>query len=292
SQHISDVQQYVIDKLNVPVVGHISDNVYAISPNLGIVGRFRSKSILKKVKRLISQCNYLEVFAENMAEEYSKTFSVPCYVIGKGVEVNSLSGVSVSTDNCRKKKFVYTGNINQERFNSLLKIGKALQQFSGENGAVLEMYSATMLNEKMKREINSCPCMQFKGKISKEEVDEVQKEADFLIHVEGFGPQAIFEAGMSFSTKIIDYMSVGKPIFAVGSESINSIRVLSNRNAAIVAKNEDDINTKIKELLNNEIDVNTVLHNAHDYLINERDIQKIQGGIKERLFKLFHKAEQ
>ena len=47
------------------------------------------------------------------------------------------------------------------------------------------------------------------------------------MHVEGFGNDAVETVGMSFSTKIIDYMMCGKPIFAVGDIRINSIKVLA-----------------------------------------------------------------
>lgn len=291
SQHISKVQQYVIDKLNVPVVGHISDNVYDIPPSLGFIGRLRSKSIRKKVKKLISHCSYLEVFAETMAHEYAKMFSLPCYVIGKGIDVNEIPKNTTVEITGPKKAFVYTGNINKERFCSLLKIGKALQQFSGEGESVLKMYSASLLTKKMIKAIDDCPNMQFCGKISKEEVARVQQEADYLVHVEGFGKQAIFEAGMSFSTKIIDYMSVGKPIFAVGSEQINSIRVLSSRKAAIVANSEEEVESKVADLFSGKIDTNEILHNASNYLLSERDVKVIQSGIKERMDHLFAKLK-
>ena len=283
SQYLNDVQQYAIKKLNVPVVGHISDDIYGMAPNLGFFAKMRAKSIHKKIEKTISMCSYLEVFAENMAKQYSEIFSVPCYVVGKGIDVSKIPDVSNFKHNKGKKRFVYTGNINDERFNSLLEIGKSLKRSCTEDEAVLEIYSASLLDEKMKNGFDSCPNIHFGGKLSKCEVDSVQREADFLVHVEGFGEQAIFEAGMSFSTKIIDYMLMGKPILAVGSSKINSIQVLIDYNAAVVANSKDDICAKVKELLNNEVDINAVLNNASTYLANKRDIKKIQSGIKDRL---------
>ena len=87
SQHyMCDFQSYLIEKLNVPVVGHISDDVYGIKPNIKGIEKIRAKKLQEKIECLIKKCSYLEVFAQNMADEYSEKFDVPCHLIGKGVK--------------------------------------------------------------------------------------------------------------------------------------------------------------------------------------------------------------
>ena len=64
-----DIQSYIIDKLGVPVVGHISDDEYGYPPKMSIIEKWYRNGLRKKLKDLISRCSYLEVFAQNMKTE-------------------------------------------------------------------------------------------------------------------------------------------------------------------------------------------------------------------------------
>ncbi len=104
-----------------------------------------------------------------------------------------------------------------------------------------------------------------------------------LVHVEGFTPTAIAATQMSFSTKLIDYMMAGKPIFAVGDGKINSIAVLKKYGLAVVAELPGQIETRIKALLSGDIDIEVLFDNTVKYLETFRDIRKIQEGMIARL---------
>lgn len=285
-----DIQSYIIKKLGAPVVGHISDDVYGYPENLSMIAKWHRTDLRKRLERLMAQCSYLEVFAENMKNEYEQIFQKPCFLIGKGVKKEEIP-LSLYNLNTKKEeiKFVYTGNIGGERYKVLFELGQALEKLQLQQKVFLDIYSATDLDEEMKEKFSSCSKLRFKGAITKEEVEEVQKEADFLVHVEGFSPQAIYSAKMSFSTKIIDYMLIGKPIFAVGPVEVNSIKVLKNKKLAIVADGFGIINDNLERIFNQTIDVSSILKNVENYLREERDINKIQSGIKNRLNELVEK---
>ena len=285
SPYMCDVQSYIIEKLGVPVVGHISDDVYGYLPKMSIIEKWYRDGLRKKLKNLISRCSYLEVFAQNMKTEYEELFNIPCFLIGKGVREEEIPCLEDLDENKESLTFVYTGNLGSERYKVLAKIGDALEALQSKN-AVLDIYSATELDENMEKAFASCSKICFKGAISKEEVDKVQRAADFLVHVESFSEQAIFSAKMSFSTKIIDYMMAGKPIFAVGPKEVNSIAVLKEKELAVVAASIDGIETALKDAFENKEKIVTVLKNVENYLHKERVITNIQSGIKERLTKL------
>ena len=280
SHYMCSVQSYLIDKLGVPVVGHISDDVYGIPKKAKVSFKNYRKRLQKKVSNLISKCSYLEVFAENMKEEYEKTFNVPCYVIGKGINVESIKPFNYSLINSNVS-FVYTGNIGSERYKSLAMLGKALDKVY--DNAVLNVYSASALTKEIENEFSKSKSIKFHGRISREEVDKVQKQADYLVHVESFSDEGVFSAKMSFSTKIIDYMLMGKPIIAVGPIEVNSMQVLKNYGCAITCENEADLLTKINALNNNQIDLEVLSSNVYNYLVEYRNIKTIQQGIKQRL---------
>ena len=282
-----DVQKHIIDKLQVPVVGHISDDVYGIPPRTTALRKLYRKSLQKKLASLINKCSYLEVFAENMKDEYEQIFKKPCYLIGKGANVEDIRKPNY-TFNDRHVKFVYTGNIGDERYKVLAKIGLAIDEIVFNVPIFLDIYSTTPLTNEMKELFSKSKSIRFMGAISKEKVNEVQNMADYLVHVESFSQKAIFSAKMSFSTKLIDYMLMGKPILAVGPSEVNSISVLQENGLAIVANEEKDINNLIQDLLNGNVSLEEIGNNVFNYLSEHRNIKTIQKGIKERLESLLN----
>lgn len=286
TRFMCDVQQYIVEQCHVPVVGHISDDVYGYSPKSSLLACLYKKSLRKKLRKLINKCDYLEVFAENMQKEYSRIFKKPCYLIGKGVNCNEIPTISYTYSQRETCHFVYTGNIGNERYQVLHAIGKALDSTSAQRRLVLDIYSATSITEPMRLAFADSPSIRFHGAITKDEVDQVQREADFLVHVESFSPQAIFSAKMSLSTKIIDYLSSGKPIFAVGPMEVNSIQLLKSKNLAVVATSEEDLGKLLAELLNEKIDISAISNSVDNYLREERDIKIIQSGMQARLNKV------
>ena len=284
--HMCDIQQYLIKQCGVPVVGHISDDVYGYTPKSSIFARSYTSRLRRQLRKLIDKCEYLEVFAENMKEEYSRIFKKDCYLIGKGIAIQDSLKIEYVYSNQEEWKFVYTGNIGSERYKILSAIGQAFDAVSSKRKLTLDIYSATPLTEEIKKAFAPYQSIRFKGAISKDEVERVQREADFLVHVESFSKQAIFSAKMSFSTKIIDYMAVGKPIFAVGPTEVNSIKVLQTKNLAVIAKSFAEIEEKTKALCSEDVDLSNIATCVERYLKEERDIRKIQKGIKQRLDKV------
>lgn len=279
ARYMCDVQNYIIDKLKVPVIGHITDDVYSYRKSEFLGMRWYRFLLRKKLKKLIGRCEYLEVFAENMKTEYEEIFKKPCYLIGKGVDDFSLNNWQNSFEYKDKYKFVYTGNISKDRFETLLLLGKALETKQG----VLEIYSATILTPKQKTAMSKISTIIFKGKIGKEELKKVQKQADFLVHVEGFSKRAIEDTKMSFSTKIIDYMQTGKPILAIGDDKINSIAVLKSNKIAVVIAQKEELGETVFKLLNNNLDINSMQLRVFEYLQEKRNIKKIQLEMLGRL---------
>ena len=276
--HISNLQSYIIKKLNVPVVGHISDDVCGIPPTSNIIIKLYRTLAKKKAEGIIKRCNYLEVFAENMAEEYEKRYNRKCYLIGKGIDTSTIKPEELAVDASKQLNFVYTGNLSAERFETLINLSKALKN----NAAVLNVYSATPLSVDMSNQIASLDNICFHGKIDKTQVEQVQNDADFLVHVEGFSKQAIYDAKMSFSTKIMDYMQKNKPIFAIGDIAINSIRVLKDHELAVVATKQEEIGEKVNQIFTDVINYKSIQDNIYNFLI-DRDIVKIQEEMLNRM---------
>ena len=288
SPYMCQVQRYIVQKLKVPVVGHISDDVYGYPPKSSLLAKWYRARLRKKLRKLIQYCSYLEVFAENMKNEYEKTFGKPCYLIGKGIQADEIAKIRTNEPQGQPLHFVYTGNIGDDRYKALASIGQEMSDVFHEK-AVLDIYSATPLTEEMKETLNQSDYVKFHGAISREEVARVQQDADFLVHVEGFSKAAIFSAKMSFSTKIIDYMMMSKPILAFGPQEVNSIQVLKANGLGLTAVSKKELSDALYKILENRVDYQKETEQKKEYLTKYRNIASIQAGIYNRMKNLVEK---
>lgn len=289
SWYMCDVDKYIINNCKAPVVGHISDDIYSYPPLLSGSPLFQFYRFILRIKlrQLFKLVSYCEVFAQNMKCEYERLFNIPFYVIGKGIDENMPDNTYESV---RKKqdciKFVYTGNIGGGRYKVLADLAHAIDLSFQEGDAILEIYSQTHIDKKIKKAFSSCHSLYFKGSISKNEISKVQMDSDFLVHVEGFDKKSIFETRMSFSTKIIDYIMMRKPIFAIGPLSVNSISYLNDNKLALVASDKHEIQSALSKIQIGKIDTIDLVNSSLDFIKRERNLKKIQGEMHSRMTSL------
>lgn len=283
SLYMCDIDRFIINYTKVPVIGHITDDVYSYPPNCNSFSlTYQYRNLLrKKIRALIDKVSYIEVFAQNMKNEYEKIFNKPCYIIGKGIELDMVSKPQYHCNIDGIIHFVYTGGIGGERYGVLVALGKALEGQTIQK-CYLDIYTTTLLTKEMKEEIDSISSIKYHGAISGTKVKEIQKRGDYLIHVEGFSAQSVFSTKMSFSTKIIDYLSTGNLMIAIGPNEINSIQILKEKTIAFVIDNVDKIQSSINYLLNGNVDTKRIQENAYRYLLTERTKKVFQSSMVER----------
>ena len=285
SWYICDLQQKIINYCQVPVVGHISDDLYNYPPHgfrQPLAFLYRA-NVRRKIRKLIDNCSYVEVFAENMARVYASVFHKPFHVIGKGIDISMLDGVNIEPLKDDTISYVYTGNIGNGRYLELVKLSRALDQEYSDGKAILSIYTQSLIDDSMLKAFNGCKSLKLCGSVSSEEVRRIQHDADVLVHVESFSDQSIFETKMSFSTKLIDYMLAGKIIFAIGPAEVNSLETLRNHQLAVAACSDDEIIQQVSAIKNHEVNTEMLSQSIRKYLIEQRDISKIQNRMLSRI---------
>lgn len=245
--YMYDILFYVYNYTSAKVVIYTGDDMYtlrqlSLSPLNWIDLMLRRKKIRKAID-ISSMCFCL---SEKQSLEYSKIFNTRFLNIPKHAQCKKIT---------KRKKVVlpvimlYTGNIILGRYKVLGEIGKVIEKINKENEKIqLHIYTGNQLTPKMKRALNKKGVF-FHGAISNEEVKKKQEIADVLVHVEDFSFRNKMKVFMSFSTKIVDYMAKGKTIFAVGPKDVASIEYLLNKDIAIVATKNSEIEEKIKKLV-------------------------------------------
>ena len=78
-------------------------------------------------------------------------------------------------------------------------------------------------------------------------------------------------ARLSFSTKITDYLSNGKCVFAVGKEYIAPIDYFLRNDSAIVSTNVKDIKLNIRKIIDNPAIVTEYSRKAYDCAVRNHE---------------------
>lgn len=245
--HMCQVDLFVKQLTNAPMLGYISDDNYtlqcfSLSPFFWIDRLY----FRRYVKKVIDACERLYVISEVQKSDYDKIFKKDCRVLTKGYDFEKREEFPAPK---KPYQLFYAGNIGVSRWKSLAKIGKAIEKINKDGKQMeLTIYTPTPLTKKMEKQLNIPGCIRTAGRIPYAEVVKRQKQADILVHVEPTNLQHRYGPYHGFSTKLVDYMNVGKPILAYGVEWQASIAHLKQHDAALTATNEAELEALLKRI--------------------------------------------
>lgn len=228
-------------KLEVPLIGYIADDFYTLkqfswSPFYWIYRLMKRRY----VKKSAMACDLLYVISEVQKIDYDIAFNKNCKVLRKGADFSiDMPNYSRSSETVR---FLYTGNIGDNRYRTLGMLGKALERLKDKNFlGELHIYTATPISNKIKRVLNQKSIILHTA-VTFDSVKKLQRDFDVLVHVEAFSFKDRLAVRHSFSTKIIDYFAAGKAIMAIGPKEVASINYLIKEDAALIANSQSEIN--------------------------------------------------
>lgn len=212
------------------------------------IGHFFSRRHMRKVAK---KADKLYVISTVQKADYDKAFKKQSTVVTKAEDFSREPVLKESYS--EPLQLVYTGNLYANRWKSLALLVKVLENINKDSvKAQLRIYSSTLLTDKMKKALeveNTSFCM---GSVSSAEVMRIQNEADILVHAEALDLKNRLTVRQSFSTKLVDYFKVVRPILAIGPKDIASIKHLADNDAAIVADNARELYEKLSQLINDK----------------------------------------
>ncbi len=230
-------------------IAHTHSVVYMQDDNYS----YQSKNLLyrlfkqyhrKTIKRVVDQCDRMFVISPKMKREYDEIFNKNSILLTKGIDIDKLSSSNLYVH--KPVKMVYMGNIIYGRIYSLLAIADALKRLNSEETMVqLDIYTPNSISSDIKDYLLNIENVFIKPPVKYDEVQQIISEHDVVVFVESFEPKYCKVARLSFSTKITDYLSSGKCIFAVGPKDIAPIEYFLEEDAAIVASTQDEIQEKM-----------------------------------------------
>lgn len=275
--YMGKLQLYILKKYPKPYVCYLTDDNYSYKACGKNIFSYIHRFMLRKVvKELAVNCTEMFTITKTEAEETDSLFGTKSIVLTKGINYENLKFEKKKISN--PIKMVYTGNLFIGRANSLMEISKALKKINfKEEKITLDIYSPTIVDNKIMKYLNSNGCY-FKGRVSKDKVDEIQRSADIVVFVESLEKEHRYDARLSFSTKLTDYFKNGKCIFAIGDRSIAPMIYLKENNCAVIVNEYDEIESKLRMLIEHPEEIEKYSKNAFECgkkNHNERDIKKI-----------------
>ncbi len=246
--HYSRIIRYAIKRTGAKAIGYIWDDTftYKQSDDLGYkIYRFFQRRALKKLAKNTDKFFAISDMTKKEADEF---FGIDSVILTKPLNIEP----KVDYSNFKMPiKAVYTGNLFIGRDKALARIVKAAEKINRDGVKIkFDIYTTTILSDEIKKELN-CDYCEIHNAVSQEEVFEIQRNSDLMLFVEDIdGPDARV-ARLSFSTKITDYLSSGKCIFAVGYKETAPMQYFIKSNSAVIASDDKEIEEKLSMLVNN-----------------------------------------
>lgn len=248
--YMERIQTYLIKKYKKPVVCFIADDNYTYLPCKGNPLSYLHRFMLRRyVRREIPLCDEFFVMTPMAKREYDKLFNVDSRLLTKAIDFDK-------TEYKPKKaaspiKMVYTGKLVIGRDMAMVEIARALREINKDKIRIeLDIYAPDKPSKEVIEALNVPGCRLCDG-VPKDKVAAIQENADVLVFAESLSKKYRYAARLSFSTKITDYFSAGRCIFALGSDEIAPIDYLKSEDAAVVVTDYKDIESALRRLCDN-----------------------------------------
>lgn len=259
--YVDRVALFLKNRLNVPLVLEASLDIYSLKQlSFDPIYWMNRFYIRRYVRKTVKQAEKLYVISDMMKRDYENYLHVDCGILYKFPD--NERKLNEYKRKGGKLQFLFTGNIGSGRWKTLALIGNALKD-SGVGELVI--FTPTPMTDKMKKRMSNCV---LEAPVTPDKVVSLQNAADVLVHTESFDLRDKLEVRYSISTKVMDYISAERCIFAVGPSDIASISFLRENDLALVATNKKSIRDVIANIKANRDLCLTYAQKSHFYMKN------------------------
>lgn len=232
----------IVEKLlnitSAKLVTFVTDDYVTITNNLSTLEVYRRKRIEKYLKKIINNSQVFYVISPMMKHYYDEKFLVNSKVILNMTE-------DLLLPNQSKKKLyetiVYAGGLHLNRNRTIMQLITYIVKLNDDYGMNLrlDIYSNNKIEESILKKLNAEKYVRNQGHINTMQLKQVLNKADYLLFVESFDEEMILSTKYSLSTKVPEYLSLMKPIIAIGPKEISSINYLEDCSFTLNSLNID-----------------------------------------------------
>ena len=217
----------------------------------------------KWVRRTVEISDMQYCISDVQKADYDKAFGCECKILTKFADFSKLPALKEEYN--KPLQLVYTGNININRWKSLAMLANVLCRINSEYAkAQLRIYTSTQLTKAMKKALEIDGTSFLMGSVPSDEIPRIQANADILVHAEATDYRNRLIVRQSFSTKIVDYLKAGRPIVAIGSKEVASIKHLIDHDCAIVVDCEQDLYNSLSSIVDDKDALQDLARKAYE----------------------------
>ena len=277
--HFNRICRYVKKITGAKSIGFFVDDnfTYKQSNHFGL----KAFRVLQRrsLKKLAKDTDAFWAITDMTKKEADEFFGINCTVVTKPLKKDIVYCDWQPSDPIR---VLYTGNLQIGRDRSLVRVVESLKKVNKDKVFFsLDVYTKTQLTEEVKQQLD-CGFCTLHDPVPQSEVLKIQEQADVLLFLEDVDGPYAKTARLSFSTKITDYLSSGKCIFAVGCMDTAPMQYFLENNAAIIATTPKEMTEKFTAVLDNP----TILS---DYARSASECG-IKNHKKENVLRIVHES--
>ena len=241
----------------------------------------------QQVRKLIPVCQAHFAISEMMKREYDQEFGINCQILTKGIPEST---ITPEFSNLHSPiRFVYTGKLLYGRERTLKEIAQALHsinQKAAGTKAELYIYTQTEITPQLDKDLNIPGSSFVHPPVPYHEVAGILQDSDVVLFTESLEKRQRYIARLSFSTKITDYLAMGKCIFAVGDAGIAPIDYLRQENAAVTCTSYTDIPQCIAQLVSNPEIISEYAERAYKLGQKKHNAKLMDQRIKDTILSI------
>lgn len=224
-------------QLDIPIVLHNMDDFYNM--------KYGTSSIIRKIANYYLRKAYKEAYNHSrkslaigpkMRDEYSATFEIPFDWVMNCVP----NGFSLPNYQPKEsiELIIFSGGLHGGRAYILSLIAQYLESM---NGIKMEVYTGKqdlITHKALFSKYQNSNVLEY---VERDKMFDNLSRADILLHVESFDSKNIQYFRLSMSTKIPEYMAVGRPILCVGSDKLATVDFLKTNRLGHVINNVSEL---------------------------------------------------
>ncbi len=226
------IADFICKKYNIPIIVSIGDDYYLPHLSLSPFYHIRRVWLVYWMKKIL-HTNRSELLTINkyMRETYREFFNKDSSIMMNFVDTPEVC--PKYSDSGSPLRIAYIGSLTHNRWKALEFLADVLSCSKYKDDYSIEVYVRDIPDNKVLKAISKPPYIRYCGSLDAQGVIKKQKEADILLLAESFDYICRKNTFLSLSTKITEYMAMGKPILAIGPPEIGSMRFLKDNSKAV-----------------------------------------------------------
>lgn len=241
--------KFVKARFNTRLSLYLTDDYVLPRNKESLVARYRRHLIRRSLQACINECDQFFTISRQMKSTYCELFGKDSYLVTNMSEL--LRDETIKAD-CDRTIILYAGSLYYGRADILRALAEVIHDYNKTSykKAKLRIYTNVAPSQDELKTITVSDASEYCGRLSKEELIIEMNKSDILCIVESFDEKQIENTRLSLSTKVTEYMSVGKPILAIGPHQISTMDYLSD--IAVCSSSKETIKSVVCDLLESD----------------------------------------